>query len=118
MANIGTFTDQGKSMLVVGVAGVSDNDVVMEIDAAERFNEFSFSSDLGVMEVDVSMDGTLFQPIIALENKHSTTPATRVIITVAKLLYYFEGCFKKIRVRQASATACVGARMICGKIGR
>ena len=118
MANIGTFTDQGKSMLVVGVAGVSDNDVVMEVDAADRFNEFSFSSSTGVMEVDVSLDGANFQAIIALEDKHSVAPATRVIITVADLLYYVEGCFKTIRVRQASGTAVTAARMICGKIGR
>jgi len=118
MANVGTFTDLGTTMLVVGVAGVNDNDIVIEVDDAQRFNEFAFSSAAGLMDVDVSLDGTSFQNAVAFEDKHSLAPATRVIITAAGLLYYLEGNFKVIRVRQNTATDATGSAMICGKKGR
>ena len=118
MANIGTFTAQSAGLAIVGIAGVDDNDVVMELVDAEQYDSFYFSSTTGVMEVDVSVNGTDFNSIIALTDEASVAPATKVIITVAALLYSFRGNFKAVRVRQASATAVTDAAMNCRRPAR
>ena len=117
MANIGVHLYSGEYHRIDGVVGVNDNDVVIQYEAAERFNDFTLMSVAGVMEVDVSLDGTNFASIIALEDKASTTPATRVLITVAGQIYRFQGTFKAIKVRQASATAVTGAELLCSRLG-
>jgi len=118
MANIGTFTAQSVGLAIVGIAGVNDNDVVIEVVDAEQYDSFYFSSVTGVMEVDVSVNGTDFSSIIALTDEASVAPATKVIITVATLLYSFRGNFKAVRVRQASATAVTLAAMNCRRSAR
>lgn len=118
MALIGTPNHRGTTLQVVGIAGVNDNDIVIELDDVQRFNEFALMSSAGAMDVDVSLDGTNFAAAIALENKHSATPGTRVVVTAADLLYYFEGNFKAVRVRQAGAGAVADAILVCGQKGR
>ena len=118
MANVGAFTDFGHSLIAIGVDGVNDNDIVAEVNEAERFNEFAISSTAGAMDVDISLDGTNFITAIALEDKKSTTPQTRVVVTVAAGLYRFFGTVKTIRVRQAGGTAAANPVLACGKIGR
>ncbi len=118
MANIGIFTAQSAGLAIVGIAGVDDNDVVMELVDAEQYESFYFTSQTGIMEVDVSVNGTDFNPIIALTDEASVAPATKVIITVAALLYSFRGNFKAVRVRQADATAVTDASMNCRRPAR
>ncbi len=107
----------GFAALTGGFDGADDS-VVLELENAERYNQFTLISGAGVMEVDVSLDGTNFAAIIALIDRVSAAPATRVIITVAGQLYGFNGTFKTIRVRQASATEVGGAVLYCGQQGR
>ncbi len=115
MANVGTGQAQQNSLLIVGVAGVDDNDVVIELEDAARFDTFYFMSVAGLLDVDVSLDGTNFVVAIALTDEQSLAPATKVIITAAGLLYSFRGNFKTVRVRQNTATDAAGSVMICGK---
>jgi len=118
MSLVGTPNFRGTTLQVVGIAGVSTNDIVIELDDVQRFNEFALMSSAGPMDVDVSLDGVNFAAAIALEDKHSTTPGTRVILTAPDKVYYFEGNLKAIRVRQQSATAVADAILICGQKGR
>jgi len=115
MAKVGTHTVNGHQLAIVGIPGVDDNDVVIELVDASPYSEFFIFSTAGVLEVDVSLDGTNFDQIIALTNEKSTTPATKVLITVADGLYSFRGQYRVVRVRQASATAVANASMICGR---
>lgn len=118
MALVGTPNHRGTTLWVTGIAGTGDNAIVIELDDVQRFNEFSLMSSDGAMDVDVSLDGTNFAPAIALEDKHSTTPGTRVVVTAADKLYYFEGNYKTVRVRQNGVTAVADAVLICGQKGR
>jgi len=118
MANIGTLTDNEESMVVTGILGVSDNDVVIQVDNVLRFNEFAVTTKTGIVDVDVTLDGTNYITAIALEDKKSTTPQTRVTATVAAGLYRFFGTVMGIRVIQKGATAAVDTILTCGKIGR
>jgi len=118
MALIGTPNFRGTTMQVVGIAGVNDNDIVIELDDVQRFNSFTFQSDAGAMSLDVSVDGSNFNLDLAFTDLHSLTPATKVIATVADLLYRFEADIKAIRIRQEGATDATGAILICGQAGR
>jgi hypothetical protein len=118
MALIGTPNHRGSTLQVVGIAGTGDNAIVIELDDVSRFDMFALSSSGGAMDVDVSLDGTNFITAIALEDKKSTAPGTRVVVTAAAGLYYFEGNYKAVRVRQAGVTAVANAVLMCGKRGR
>lgn len=118
MANIGTGTAQSSGLSIAGITGVSDNDVLIDFSSMEQYDEYTLSSLLGVMEVDVSVDGTNFNSIIALTDEESTTPATRVLITVAAQPYSFKGNYKRVRVRQASATAVTVPVLNCRRAPR
>ncbi len=118
MANVGTHAQQSSKVLkIVGIAGVDDNDIVIEVTDASKFDEFIISSTLGVMDVDVSLDGTNFIAAIALEDRKSLTPATRVVVTVAAGLYSFNGPVQVVRVRQNTATDVISPVMICKSKG-
>jgi len=96
----------------------ADNSVVLELENAERYNEFTLMSGAGAMDVDVSLDGTNFAPAIAMIDVESADPATRVVATVAGKAYRFAGTFKTIRVLQKGATEVGGAVLWCGIAGR
>lgn len=120
MALVGTPNHRGSTLQVVGIAGTGDNAIVIELDDVQRFDMFALMSSNGAMDVEASLDGTNFTTTapLALEDKHSTTPGTRVVVTAADRVYYFEGNYKAIRVRQAGATAVADPILICGKRGR
>ena len=118
MALVGTPNFAGPTMQVLGVDGVNDNDVVIELDNVERYNEFTLTTLLGSVDVDVSLDGTNFNAAIALEDLHSLTPATKVIATTAGLIYRFQGTFKAIRIQQDTATDATDPVLYCGQLGR
>ena len=118
MANVGLYNAKGETMEILGIAGVDDNDVVIDFDAAERWNSFTLQVTTGVVDVDVSGGLNVFKAAIALEDLHSLTPATRVIVTTATKIFRFTGTFKRIKVLQKGATAAVGAVLICARTGR
>ena len=118
MALIGVPNHRGTTLQVVGIAGVSDNDIVIELDDVQRFNSFTFQSAAGAMSLDVSIDGANFNLDMAFTDLHSLAPTTRVIATVADLLYLFQADIKAIRIRQEGATDATGSILICGQAGR
>ena len=117
MANVGVISG-GETQIINGIAGVNDNDIVIELESAERWNEFTLGTLTGVVDVDVSIDGTNFKAAIALTDLQSTTPATRVAVTVATGVYQFNGTYKTVRVRQNGATAAASTTLLCSRSGR
>lgn len=117
MALIGTPHHRGTTLQIVGIDTTADNVICLEVDDVQRFNEFMLMSSAGAMDVEISIDGTNFTGVLALEDKHSLTPATRVIVTAADRAYYFEGNYKAIRVRQA-VTNVTNPVLVCGQKGR
>lgn len=119
MALVGTPQHRGTTLQLVGVAGVNDDDVVMELNDVFRFNTFSLFSRLGAMDVDISLDGVNFTTApISLEDEHSTNPQTRVVVTTAARWFRIFGDFKAIRIQQNGATAVADPILICGQVGR
>ena len=118
MALVGTPNFAGPTMQVLGVDGVNDNDIVIELDNVERYNEFTLMSSAGAMDVDVSLDGTNFAVAIALEDLHSLTPAVREVATTADLIFRIQGTIKAIRIRQDGVTAAADPVLYCGQLGR
>ena len=117
MANVGTQNFAGPTHQIIGIAGLADNQVVIELENAERYNEFTLMSSAGEMDVDVSLDGVNFAAAVAIEDLHSLTPATRVVVTVADLIYRFQGTFKTVRIRQETNNVA-DAVLYCGQLGR
>ena len=118
MALVGTPNHRGSTLQVVGIAGTGAAAVVIELDDVSRFDSFALQSATGAMDVLGSLDGVTFTAPMALENKLSTTPNTRVLVTAATAIFYFEGNLKALRVRQSGATAVTGAILMAGKRGR
>lgn len=118
MANVGTINAKSETAEILGVAGTNTGDIVIDFDSAERWNSFTLQTTTGVVDVDVSAGLDVFKTVIALEDLHSLTPATRVIVTTATKIFRFTGTFKRIRVRQEGATAAVGTVLICARTGR
>lgn len=117
MANVGTHVENQNTLVAVRAATPDDNDVVIELADASRFDTFSLMSTAGAMDVDVSLDGTNFAVAIAITDEKTTTPAVKVIVTAPGLLYSFRGNFKVVRIRQNGATDTANAALICGRRG-
>lgn len=103
---------------VSALAGVGDT-----IDATAKVKGTN-GNDIDTTEVsatlawgNTTLTGGTEDPI-ALEDKHSVAPATRVVVTAASRLYHFFGNFKVVRVRQNGSTAVTNARMVCRNTGR
>lgn len=118
MANVGVQNFYGPLHLILGIAGTGDNAIVAELENAERYNRFFFMTSDGLVDVDISLDGTNFALAVAFTDKHSLTPATKVIVTVNDLLYVFDGTVKTIRFRQNGATAVADLIIWCAQAGR
>lgn len=112
MANVGEVTEFQASVVVNGIAGVNDLDVVIQFDQASRYRNFTIQSVAGALEVFVSLDGTTFSPVIFLRDFHTATDTVLVNTTIATEVYSFAGNFKSIRVGQQGATAATGAVLI------
>lgn len=109
---IGNITNNGRRQLSTGIAGVNDNDVVIETGDVSQFGRHILTNVAGAVDVDVSADGINFSAAVALEDLKSTAPATRVIVTVAAGMYLLLGNFKNIRVIQNGVTAATGAFLL------
>jgi hypothetical protein len=76
----------------------------------ENYDTFCFASVAGVMEVEVSGDGTTFLATkIALIDLTSTTPSTAVVVTTAGKSFGFSGKYRAVRLLQNGGTAVTGA---------
>ncbi len=104
MANVGTHNFYGPTHQVIGLDTPDDEDVVAELENAERYNRVYFMSSAGAVDVDVSQDGTNFAQEVAFIDLHSLTPAARVIVALPDLIYLLEGTFKTVRFAQSGAT--------------
>lgn len=89
----------------IGVAGVSDNDVVYTSPDVSAYNVHYIEATAGTIDVDVSLDGTNWIPAVAAVSLVTTTPATRVVEAASGVCLELRGKFKKIRVNQKGATA-------------
>jgi len=115
---VGTPNARAGTLQVVGIPGTGAASVVIELDDVQRFNEFAIQSSAGVMDALASLDGVNFTVPIAFEDKQSTAPGTRVLVTVAGGIYYFAGNFKALRIRQSGGVAVADPFLMCGQIGR
>lgn len=115
---IGKPHHRGTTLLIEGEDAPGAAQPTIEVDDIQRFNEFALQSSAGAMDVLASLDGTTFSSVLALEDKQSTTPGTRVLATVAGDIFYFFGNFKALRIRQIGGTGIADSRLVAGKIGR
>ncbi len=117
MAVVGTEDYTGDRFYrITGVAGVNDDDVVIDSDDLSRFDTFELSSTAGAMDVEVSHDGATFIGPRSLGDLGAIT-LDPVIVTAAARAYGFRGVVQHIRVSQNGAVAVAGAVLICKKIG-
>ena len=115
MAKVGTESEQGRSLQIVGISGVNDNDVVIEAVGIERFTEFTIGSTAGVMDVEISLDDTNFLTAKLSLADLGATVTNPVLQTVANRVYRFRGIFKSIRISQKDAAAVANPVLLCGK---
>ena len=97
--------------------GTNDNDVLFTSGNLSAYNVHMIQSTVGVVDVEVSLDGTNYTPAakIALEDMASATPATRVLVTVVNQVYMLRGKYKNIRLVQNGATGAT-ASMASGNL--
>jgi hypothetical protein len=95
-------------------AGVNTGDIICSItDDALHYDTWELCSTGGVMDVEVSLDGTNYLATkLALLDMTSTTPSTMVTATTAGKVAAFRGKFRAIRVKQNGATAVANAALI------
>lgn len=115
-AVVGAVEHQGESQRVIGVAGVNDNDIVIEVENIERYEEFSLMSTAGSMDVFVSLDGTNFATAPLSLADLGALDTAPVLATAANRIYRFRGIFKHLRIRQAGATGVANPILICGRV--
>lgn len=120
MALVGVLTNFGDRQFFTGVAGVSDNDIVIETEDISRYNQFTLVNGAGAVDVFVSIDGVAFLTTpLAMIDKGLALAGQRdyVIVTVADRVFAFEGIYRKLRVRQAGVTAATGSLLLMTRIG-
>lgn len=101
----GTIDNLAQGRRYVGIAGINDNDVVLETDDVSRYSAFMLMTTAGAVDVFVSLDGTNFATAALSLVDMGAVTTTPVIVTAAARIYGFRGIFKKIRVLQNGATA-------------
>jgi len=112
MAAIGTVNYYGNKAIHTGIAGVSDNDVVIDTEDVMNFDTFELSSTAGAMDVFISHDGANFNTAARSLADLGAATTNPVLVTVAGRSYGFRGIVKKIRVRQNGATAVANAVLL------
>jgi hypothetical protein len=87
--------------------GTGDNTVLFTSGDLSSYNVHMIQASAGVVDVEVSLDGTTYTPAagIALEDMGSVAPTTRVLVTVSTGVYMLRGKYKSIRLVQNGATA-------------
>ena len=117
MALVGVPNDRGTTLILLGDDGVNDDDVILELDDVQRFNEFYMVTTLGIFDVEVSYDGTNFY--VATMTDQSIVAAVEVLVSIAAhVMKLTLSSIKSIRVSQNGATDATDPRLMCGQVGR
>ncbi len=106
---VGAVQHAGQRQFIIGIAGVSDNDIVIDTEDVSQFDTFELSSTAGAMDVFISHDGTNYNTAARSLTDLGAATTNPVLVTVAGRSYGFRGIVKKIRVRQNGATAVANA---------
>jgi hypothetical protein len=109
---IGTVNEWGQRIQYQGIAGVNDNDVVIETGDISHYTMYNLMSTAGAMDVLVTLDGTNYTTAPLSLVDQGAVSATPVIVTAPNRMYGFSGVFLKIRVLQNGATAVANARLL------
>ena len=112
MALIGTVTEFGRYRKYVGIAGVDDEDIVIETVDISRFDTFMLSNAAGAVKVLVHDGTTLLTAPLSLADLGATTNDP-VLLTAALRQYAFKGRFHNIQVRQEGVTDATGVVLWC-----
>lgn len=104
--------EQGRFREYQGVAGVNDEDVLIETTDISRFNTFLLSNGAGVAKVEVHDGVQWLTSPLSIADLGATT-LDPVLQTVALRQFGWRGYYHKIRVTQEGATACTGSVLRC-----
>jgi hypothetical protein len=117
---VATPQHMGNMLRYIGGTGVNTGDVVVQTGDVSRYDTFELITTAGACDVWVSLDGVNYinTTALALTDKSSTTPATRVVVTAANRVYEFTGKFALIQVKQNGATAATAVTLVCGAATR
>jgi len=115
MAQVGSPNSFGKRILWTGIAGVNDDDIVLETTDVSHLNTFTLMSTAGAMDVDISLDGVNFTTASLSMADLGSTSTAPVIVTAAGRLYGFRGNYKLVRVLQKGATAVANAVLLASR---
>lgn len=98
--------------------GTNDNDLLFTTGDVSKYERCWIMSITGTVDLEVSLDGTNFTTAAVSIQDFGATSNDLVLVTVANRLYGVPvGGIRKIRVRQAGATAA-SASMNCWAMGR
>lgn len=112
MALVGTISRAGKLTEWLGIAGVSDNDIVIETNDVSHLDVFELSSTAGAMDVFVSHDGVNFTTDPMSLADLGATSVNPVLLTAPVRRYGFRAAVKLIRIRQNNTTAVADAVLV------
>lgn len=104
MPLIGTVTEHGRYREYHGIAGVNDEDIVIETTDVSRFDTFLLSNGAGAVKVLVDDGKRLLTAPLSLADLGATTNDP-VLLTASLRQYGFKGHYNKIQVRQEGAGA-------------
>lgn len=116
MAKVGTPEGYGKRVLWEGIAGVNNNDIVLETTDVSMYDIFQLMSSDGAMDVEVSLDGTLFTNVPLSLVDQSAVLTAPVVVTAALRMYGFSGVYRAIRVRQNGVTAVADCKLLMSRL--
>lgn len=109
-AAIGTVESNGDRNVWTGIAGVSDNDIVIETRDVSRLDTYQVSCNSGSFDVFVNDGNQWLTDPLSLADLGAVT-VDPVIIGTGLRNFGFRGFYSKIRVRQNNVTALLGATL-------
>lgn len=109
---VGTVEGWGRRALYKGIAGVNDNDVVLETNDLSQYDKFVFMSTAGAWDILVSLDGTNYVTAPVSMTDMGATATAPVIVAAAARLYGLGAPIKTLKVLQNGATAVANFRMM------
>lgn len=114
MPLIGTVAEQGIYRQYTAIAGVNNNDIVIETTDVSRFDTFELSGGAGAVDVFVNDGIQWLTSPLSLADLGATTNDP-VLLTAALQQYGFRGYYRAIRVQQAGVSAATGYILRCAK---
>ena len=112
MSVYSSVADRGRDRFYVGVAGVNNNDIVIETTDVSNFDTFMLSSGTGAVDIEAH-DGLqwLTSPLSLADLGASVL--NPVVVTAALRQYGFRGKYQALRIRQNGAAAATGVTLRC-----